>query len=218
MCARLKITPHPRQIALQTRDSSSQLPVQGATDDLITLGLRTLDYWEDSLNPEFLEPAMAEVMDDLMAVLWSHLKPHPYPFGQKVSKAAFPGSDGRAPNGHTLLRGMSCGQRLLVGGSIGSRAHAFCLEIGRAASRQQVLHGSLPVPLMALLYAGGSQGPCKPPSAHGLFTDANPQLDTRGPSRCSWKHRCCTTTIVCNLRAIPFSNASWTSSEDWVKF
>ena len=62
--------------------------MQGATDDLITLGLRTLDYWEDSLNPEFLEPAMAEVMDDLMAVLWSHLKPHPYPFGQKVSKAA----------------------------------------------------------------------------------------------------------------------------------
>ncbi len=62
--------------------------MQGATDDLITLGLRTLDYWEDSLNPEFLEPAMAEVMDDLMAVLWSHLKPHPYPFGQKVGKVA----------------------------------------------------------------------------------------------------------------------------------
>ena len=39
------------------------------------LGLRTLELWVDSLNPEFLEPAMAEVVQELMMALWALLKP-----------------------------------------------------------------------------------------------------------------------------------------------
>jgi hypothetical protein len=35
--------------------------VQGP-DELTVLGLRTLELWFDSLNPEFLEAAMAEVV------------------------------------------------------------------------------------------------------------------------------------------------------------
>ncbi|KAL3160164.1 hypothetical protein ABBQ32_010930 [Trebouxia sp. C0010 RCD-2024] len=52
--------------------------------DLVGLGLRTLEYWVDSLNPEFLEPAMQEVMGDLMSTLWGHLKPQNNPFGPRV--------------------------------------------------------------------------------------------------------------------------------------
>ncbi|KAG6555625.1 hypothetical protein Mapa_002860 [Marchantia paleacea] len=53
------------------------------SDELIGLGLRTLEFWIDSLNPEFLEPSMANVMSELILTLWSHLRPKPYPWGAK---------------------------------------------------------------------------------------------------------------------------------------
>lgn len=54
------------------------------SDDLVGLGLRTLEFWVDSLNPDFLEPSMANVMSDVILVLWSHLRPAPYPWGAKA--------------------------------------------------------------------------------------------------------------------------------------
>lgn len=51
---------------------------------LVQLALRILEYWIDSLNPEFLEPAMAGVSTQLLTALISHLKPEPYPFGAKA--------------------------------------------------------------------------------------------------------------------------------------
>ncbi len=51
---------------------------------LVTLSIRTLEYWVDSLNPEFLEPAMLPVIPQLMLALWSHLRPLPYNFSAKV--------------------------------------------------------------------------------------------------------------------------------------
>lgn len=39
------------------------------------LALRTLETWVDNLNPEYLEPAMSEVVQDLMTALWALLKP-----------------------------------------------------------------------------------------------------------------------------------------------
>ncbi|XP_057972938.1 transcription-associated protein 1-like isoform X2 [Malania oleifera] len=53
------------------------------SDDLVSLGLRTLEFWVDSLNPDFLEPSMANVMSDVILALWSHLRPVPYPWGGK---------------------------------------------------------------------------------------------------------------------------------------
>ncbi|XP_075498359.1 LOW QUALITY PROTEIN: SAGA complex/NuA4 acetyltransferase complex subunit TRA1-like [Primulina tabacum] len=53
------------------------------SDDLISLGLRTLEFWIDSLNPDFLEPSMANVISEVILALWSHLKPAPYPWGGK---------------------------------------------------------------------------------------------------------------------------------------
>lgn len=53
------------------------------SDDLINLGLRTLEFWIDSLNPDFLEPSMANVMSEVILALWSHLRPAPYPWGAK---------------------------------------------------------------------------------------------------------------------------------------
>jgi hypothetical protein len=54
------------------------------SNELVQLALRTLEYWVDSLNPEFLEPAMAEVTRDLMTALWSHLRPMPYAYAPRV--------------------------------------------------------------------------------------------------------------------------------------
>ncbi|KAL8143397.1 hypothetical protein V2J09_016429 [Rumex salicifolius] len=51
--------------------------------DLVSLGLRTLEFWIDSLNPDFLEPSMANVMSEVILALWSHLRPAPYPWGAK---------------------------------------------------------------------------------------------------------------------------------------
>lgn len=52
--------------------------------DLVGLGLRTLEFWIDSLNPDFLEPSMANVMSEVILALWSHLRPPPYPWGMKA--------------------------------------------------------------------------------------------------------------------------------------
>ncbi|KAM0940239.1 putative non-specific serine/threonine protein kinase [Dioscorea sansibarensis] len=54
------------------------------SDDLVSLGLRTLEFWIDSLNPDFLEPSMANVMSEVILALWSHLRPPPYPWGTKA--------------------------------------------------------------------------------------------------------------------------------------
>jgi transformation/transcription domain-associated protein len=54
------------------------------SDELVSLGLRTLEFWVDSLNPDFLEPSMATVMSEVILALWSHLKPVPYPWGGKA--------------------------------------------------------------------------------------------------------------------------------------
>eukprot|EP00798_Chlamydomonas_sp_ICE-L_P011536 gene11536-34248_t len=45
------------------------------TGEVTVIGLRTLVVWVDSLNPEFLEPAMSEVVHELMTALWALLKP-----------------------------------------------------------------------------------------------------------------------------------------------
>ncbi|XP_061345669.1 uncharacterized protein LOC133291419 isoform X4 [Gastrolobium bilobum] len=54
------------------------------SDELVSLGLRTLEFWVDSLNPDFLEPSMANVMSEVILALWSHLRPAPYPWGAKA--------------------------------------------------------------------------------------------------------------------------------------
>ena len=58
--------------------------LQSNVRDLVSLGMRTLEFWVDSLNPEFLEPEMAAIEQELMSTLRSHLRPHPYPFGAKT--------------------------------------------------------------------------------------------------------------------------------------
>jgi len=53
------------------------------SDDLVSLALRTLEFWIDSLNPDFLEPSMANLMSEVILALWSHLRPPPYTWGTK---------------------------------------------------------------------------------------------------------------------------------------
>ena len=52
--------------------------------DLVNLGLRTLEFWVDNLNPLFLIPEIsknAELFTQLMQSLSRHLRPAPYPYG-----------------------------------------------------------------------------------------------------------------------------------------
>ena len=43
-------------------------------DELIATGISTLDYWIDSLNPDFLEQAMVDAEAEVMSTLWSLLQ------------------------------------------------------------------------------------------------------------------------------------------------
>lgn len=45
------------------------------SDELVSLGLRTFEVWVDSLNPEYLENALSDVVHDVMGALWALLKP-----------------------------------------------------------------------------------------------------------------------------------------------
>ena len=64
----------------------------GCSESLVTLALHTLEYWVDSLNPEFLEPAMLPVIGELMRALWTHLRPvQDSQFGAKVHLSCRPG-------------------------------------------------------------------------------------------------------------------------------
>ena len=60
--------------------------LNGSTDRSVSVALKTLDVWVDSFNPEFIEKGMSAVLQPLMLALWSHLKPHPHPFGSKVAE------------------------------------------------------------------------------------------------------------------------------------
>lgn len=63
----------------------------GCSESLVTLALHTLEYWVDSLNPEFLEPAMLPVIGELMRALWTHLRPvQDSQFGAKVHLSCRP--------------------------------------------------------------------------------------------------------------------------------
>jgi len=60
--------------------------LRAPVSELNLLGLRTLEFWVDSLNPEFLDPCIAQVESDLMLALWAMLKPQQSgsPFGAKA--------------------------------------------------------------------------------------------------------------------------------------
>eukprot|EP00536_Pseudo-nitzschia_multiseries_P000672 jgi/Psemu1/233891/estExt_Genewise1.C_80142 len=60
------------------------LALKSNSDDLVNLGLRTLEFWVDNLNPEFLFPELSKkkrVFVSLMKALSVHLRPAPYPYG-----------------------------------------------------------------------------------------------------------------------------------------
>lgn len=58
--------------------------LQSESGDLVNLGLRTLEFWIDNLNPTYLYPILStqtEVLVELMTALTQHLRPAPYPYG-----------------------------------------------------------------------------------------------------------------------------------------
>eukprot|EP00557_Chaetoceros_sp_GSL56_P001585 CAMPEP_0176500498 /NCGR_PEP_ID=MMETSP0200_2-20121128/13588_1 /TAXON_ID=947934 /ORGANISM="Chaetoceros sp., Strain GSL56" /LENGTH=4498 /DNA_ID=CAMNT_0017899179 /DNA_START=1114 /DNA_END=14610 /DNA_ORIENTATION=+ len=58
--------------------------LQSDDGDLINLGLRTLEFWVDNLNADFLFPILSkdeELFADLMSTLSTHLQPAPYQYG-----------------------------------------------------------------------------------------------------------------------------------------
>ncbi|KAG9303929.1 hypothetical protein G9A89_005839 [Geosiphon pyriformis] len=65
-----------------------------AGPDLVSQGLRTLELCIDNLTPEFLDPIMAPVMNDLMLSLWRHLQPSPYHQNQSAQASRILGKLG----------------------------------------------------------------------------------------------------------------------------
>lgn len=56
------------------------------SQELVNIGLKVLDTLVEQVNPEYLQPAMAPIADELMTTLWGHMRPPPYPFGPKVAQ------------------------------------------------------------------------------------------------------------------------------------
>ena len=52
-----------------------------ASHELISLALRTLEFWIDHLHPGFLAPLLSPVMRQLLLALTQQLLPAPHPFG-----------------------------------------------------------------------------------------------------------------------------------------
>eukprot|EP00934_Nitzschia_sp_Nitz4_P007582 Nitzschia sp. Nitz4//scaffold38_size140716//13247//26980//NITZ4_003128-RA/size140716-augustus-gene-0.132-mRNA-1//-1//CDS//3329550021//7572//frame0 len=58
--------------------------LESSSGDLVNLGLRTLEFWVDNLNPEFLFPELSKLtylFIQLTRALSTHLRPAPYPYG-----------------------------------------------------------------------------------------------------------------------------------------
>ena len=55
--------------------------LHSSSEQLVSLGLRTLEFWIDNLQPDFLEPLMSQVQPELMIAIWKHLRPSPYMYG-----------------------------------------------------------------------------------------------------------------------------------------
>ena len=58
--------------------------LESDSGDLVNLGLRTLEFWVDNLNPDFLFPEITKQSDlfvSLMKSLAGHLRPAPYTYG-----------------------------------------------------------------------------------------------------------------------------------------
>ncbi|KAL3925906.1 MAG: hypothetical protein SGILL_000083 [Bacillariaceae sp.] len=60
------------------------LALESTCEELVNLGLRTLEFWLDNLNPEYLFPEVSKdkkVFVAVMKALSIHLRPAPYPYG-----------------------------------------------------------------------------------------------------------------------------------------
>ena len=111
-----------------------------SSSELVSQGLRTLELCIDNLTQEFLDPIMEPYIQDIMAALWTHLKPLPYSHHQ---------------HSHTTMR---------ILGKLGGRNRRFlqqppvlAYQSGARPTLPLVLHGTvdrvslLPAIDMALL-------------------------------------------------------------------
>lgn len=58
--------------------------LESQEDQIISLGLKTLEFWIDNLNPEFLEMTLAEHFVPILSTLWGHLCPGHIGFSAKA--------------------------------------------------------------------------------------------------------------------------------------
>ena len=67
------------------------VPLLAVSPELQLLGLRKLESWVDSMNPEYLEPCIADCETELMIALWALLRPAPTVPGVTVTATSGPG-------------------------------------------------------------------------------------------------------------------------------
>ena len=103
------------------------VPFVAASPELQLLGLRKLESWVDSMNPDYLEPCIADCEVDLMTALWALLRPPP----------AAPGVATAAPSGpgpHAL-------RALQLLGKLGGRGRRVLRDPTRLEWRPSPEHG-----------------------------------------------------------------------------
>ena len=60
------------------------LALRSTEDHVLSLGLKTLEFWIDNLNPEFLEMTMGDHQRAILAALWDQLRPGQIGFSAKA--------------------------------------------------------------------------------------------------------------------------------------
>jgi hypothetical protein len=84
LCLTLPVNLSDQLVHLKGLVRPLMLALEAEEDHLVSLGLKTLEYWIDNLNPEFLELTMDHHQSRILASLWRHLRPGQLGFSAKA--------------------------------------------------------------------------------------------------------------------------------------
>jgi transformation/transcription domain-associated protein len=112
------------------------LAIQAQDDQVVKLGLRTIDFWVDNLNPEYLYPHMCVVLSDLMRNLCLLLSSNTTSSANAQTALSIITKTSSTPSAFGLTA-------LTVLGKLGGRNRRFLAESFNLTAREHAGHGML---------------------------------------------------------------------------